>query len=50
MRGLIPGSGNGGMVHLASASTGNVSMLASALDPPVIMRPAKGKLNEIYIF
>ena len=35
------------MVQLASASTGNVSMLVLAPNPPVIMSPAKGKLNEI---
>ena len=43
----LPGAGKGGMVQLASASTWNVSMFVAAPCPPVIMRPAKGKLNEI---
>ena len=33
-------------MQLASASTVNVSMLVLAV-PPVMMRPAKGNLNEI---
>ena len=36
-------------MHLASASTGNVSMLVLAPCPPVIIRPVKTKLNEIQI-
>ena len=43
----LPGAGKGGMMQLAVGWVANISMLVLGRHPPVIARPAIGKMYEI---